>query len=58
MLFNIVMELKEKRAVVRLGKPFAPEVVIHLSFDDIEGGGIRNARLGPTKAFCFSICDS
>jgi hypothetical protein len=33
-LFNIVMELKEKRAVVRLGKPCAPEEVIHLSFDD------------------------
>lgn len=32
-LFNIVMELKEKRAVVRLGRPCAPEEVIHLSFD-------------------------
>jgi isopenicillin-N N-acyltransferase like protein len=33
-LFNTVMELKGKRAVVRLGKPCAPEEVIHLSFDD------------------------
>jgi isopenicillin-N N-acyltransferase-like protein len=31
-LFNIVMELREKRAVVRLGRPCVPEEVIHLSF--------------------------
>lgn len=32
-LFNIVIELKEKHAVVRLGRPCAPEEVIHLSFN-------------------------
>jgi hypothetical protein len=34
MLFNIFMELKEESAVVRLGRPCAPEEAIHLSFDN------------------------
>jgi hypothetical protein len=33
-LFDIVMELKEKRAVVRLGNPCALEEAIHILFDD------------------------
>lgn len=31
-LFSILMDLKSKRSVVRLGRPSAPEEVIHLSF--------------------------
>ncbi|KAL2863736.1 acyl-coenzyme A:6-aminopenicillanic acid acyl-transferase-domain-containing protein [Aspergillus lucknowensis] len=33
-LFNIVMDLKERRAVVRLGLPDNPEEVLELRFDD------------------------
>lgn len=44
-LFNIVMDLKARRAEVILGKPSKPEARFELSFTDVEALGTVRSRL-------------